>query len=87
MDELDLDTNLALKYISVLRVTTTTKSSDLKLLKDIGCLICLNLCYTSDIVSDNIMDVDLTLIGRCTLNDITCDKQDFGLDLLTKKRI
>ncbi|PIM95454.1 DNA-directed RNA polymerase subunit beta [Candidatus Hodgkinia cicadicola] len=84
-DELDLDTNLALRYTSVLRVTTTTKSSDLKLLKHIGCLICLNLCYTSDIVSDNIMDVDLTLIGRCTLNDITCDKQDFGLDLLTKK--
>ncbi|PIM96484.1 DNA-directed RNA polymerase subunit beta [Candidatus Hodgkinia cicadicola] len=84
-DELDLDTNLASNYVGVLRITETSKPSVIKLLKDIGCLINSNLCYRSDIVSDNIGDVDLTLIGRCFLNDITCNNQDFGLDLLTKK--
>ncbi|PIM96223.1 DNA-directed RNA polymerase subunit beta [Candidatus Hodgkinia cicadicola] len=84
-DELDLDTNLALKHVSVLRITETSKSSVLKLLKGIGRLINSNSCWRSDIGSDNIKDVDLTLIGRYFLNDITCNNQDFGLDLLTKK--
>ncbi len=84
-DELDLDTNLALKHVSVLRITETSKSSVLKLLKGIGRLINSNSCWRSDIGSDNIKDVDLTLNGRYFLNDITCNNQDFGLDLLTKK--
>ncbi len=84
-DKLDLDINLVTRHIDVLRITETSKPFVLKLFKHIGRLISSNLCYESDIDSKTIRDVDLTLIGRCTLNDITCNNQDFGLDLLTKK--
>lgn len=83
--KLDLNMDLITKRIGVLKITETSEPFVIKLLKDIGHLISLNLCYKSDIVPKNIKDVDLTLIGRCTLNDITCNNQDFGLDLLTKK--
>ncbi|PIM96932.1 DNA-directed RNA polymerase subunit beta [Candidatus Hodgkinia cicadicola] len=84
-DKLDLDVNLLTKHIGGLRITETSDPFVLELFKTIGRLISSNLCYKSDIGSKHISDVDLTLIGRCTLNDITCNNQDFGLDLLTKK--
>ncbi|PIM95038.1 DNA-directed RNA polymerase subunit beta [Candidatus Hodgkinia cicadicola] len=84
-NKLDLNMDLVTKRIGVLKIIETSEPFVIKLLKDIGHLIGLNLCYKSDIVTKNIKDVDLTLIGRCTLNDITCNNQDFGLDLLTKK--
>ncbi len=84
-DELDLDTNPVINHVSVLRVVEVLKSLDFKLLTNINKLISLNLCYRSDIVPENIRDVDLSLIGRCSLNDITCCNQRLGLDLLTKR--
>ncbi len=84
-DELDLNTNPVVKHVSVLRVVEVLTPLDLELLRNISKLIGLNLCYRSDIGPENIRDVSLSLIGRCSLNDITCCNQNFGLDLLTKK--
>lgn len=84
-DELDLDINSVINHVSVLRVVEVLKSLDFKLLININKLISLNLCYRNDIVPKNIRDVDLSLIERYSLNDITCCNQRLGLDLLTKR--
>ncbi|PIM96953.1 DNA-directed RNA polymerase subunit beta [Candidatus Hodgkinia cicadicola] len=68
------------KYASVLKITKPSR-----LLPFIRRLVETNCVCKSEITAEHINNIDLTLAGRCFLNDLVDNDPGFGLDLITKK--
>ncbi len=68
------------QHASVMKITKPSR-----FLTSIRRLIKTNCVYKSDITAEDIDNIDLTLVGRCFLNDLVNNDPGFGLDLITKK--